>query len=316
MGRNSVLSERATDMDAILLEDVCKSFGEVRAVDELSVRVPAGSIYGFLGPNGAGKTTTIRMIMNIIRPDRGNISIFGDGATTQAKARIGYMPEERGLYRKMTVSKVLGYFGAIKCMTARELRQRVPQWLERVGLADWADKKVEELSRGMHQKLQFAVTGINDPELVILDEPFSGLDPVNQDLLKDIICQMRGDGKSIVFSTHVMHEAERLCDFILLINKGRLILDGRLDEIRSQQRVHAVSVELEGDTSFIEKLPIVTGTKPEGRRLDISLKEDADPQELLRVLVEQVRVRAFEVKVPSLHEIFVRLVGASDAKDS
>jgi len=316
MGRNSVLSERATDMDAILLEDVCKSFGEVRAVDELSVRVPAGSIYGFLGPNGAGKTTTIRMIMNIIRPDRGNISIFGDGATTQAKARIGYMPEERGLYRKMTVSKVLGYFGAIKGMTARELRQRVPQWLERVGLADWADKKVEELSRGMHQKLQFAVTGINDPELVILDEPFSGLDPVNQDLLKDIICQMRGDGKSIVFSTHVMHEAERLCDFILLINKGRLILDGRLDEIRSQQRVHAVSVELEGDTSFIEKLPIVTGTKPEGRRLDISLKEDADPQELLRVLVEQVRVRAFEVKVPSLHEIFVRLVGASDAKDS
>jgi len=311
-----VLSERATDMDAILLEDVCKSFGEVRAVDELSVRVPAGSIYGFLGPNGAGKTTTIRMIMNIIRPDRGNISIFGDGATTQAKARIGYMPEERGLYRKMTVSKVLGYFGAIKGMTARELRQRVPQWLERVGLADWADKKVEELSRGMHQKLQFAVTGINDPELVILDEPFSGLDPVNQDLLKDIICQMRGDGKSIVFSTHVMHEAERLCDFILLINKGRLILDGRLDEIRSQQRVHAVSVELEGDTSFIEKLPIVTGTKPEGRRLDISLKEDADPQELLRVLVEQVRVRAFEVKVPSLHEIFVRLVGASDAKDS
>lgn len=311
-----MLSERATDMDAILLEDVCKSFGEVRAVDELSVRVPAGSIYGFLGPNGAGKTTTIRMIMNIIRPDRGNISIFGDGATTQAKARIGYMPEERGLYRKMTVSKVLGYFGAIKGMTARELRQRVPQWLERVGLADWADKKVEELSRGMHQKLQFAVTGINDPELVILDEPFSGLDPVNQDLLKDIICQMRGDGKSIVFSTHVMHEAERLCDFILLINKGRLILDGRLDEIRSQQRVHAVSVELEGDTSFIEKLPIVTGTKPEGRRLDISLKEDADPQELLRVLVEQVRVRAFEVKVPSLHEIFVRLVGASDAKDS
>jgi len=303
-------------MDAILLEDVCKSFGEVRAVDGLSVRVPAGSVYGFLGPNGAGKTTTIRMIMNIIRPDSGDISIFGDGAATGGKARTGYMPEERGLYRKMTVRKVLAYFGAIKGMTKVKLSRCVPQWLERVGLEDWADKKVEELSRGMHQKLQFAVTGINDPELMILDEPFSGLDPVNQDLLKDIISRMRDEGKTIVFSTHVMHEAERLCDFILLINKGKLVVDGRLDEIRSRQKSHAVSVELEGETGFIERLPMVTRTKREGRRIDISLKEDADPQELLRVLVERVRVQAFEVKVPSLHEIFVNLVGASDAEDS
>ena len=308
--------KRVVDMDAILLEDVCKSFGEVHAVDELSVRVPAGSVYGFLGPNGAGKTTTIRMIMNIIRPDSGNISIFGDGAVRGAKTRTGYMPEERGLYRKMTVRKVLAYFGAIKGMTKSEVGRCVPQWLERVGLEDWADKKVEELSRGMHQKLQFAVTGINDPELMILDEPFSGLDPVNQDLLKDIISRMRDEGKTIVFSTHVMHEAERLCDFILLINKGKLVVDGRLDEIRSRQRSHAVSVELEGETSFIERLPMVIRTKPEGRRIDISLEEDADPQELLRVLVERVRVQAFEVKVPSLHEIFVNLVGASDAEDS
>jgi ABC-2 type transport system ATP-binding protein len=303
-------------MDAILLEKVCKSFGEVHAVDNLSVRVPAGSIYGFLGPNGAGKTTTIRMIMNIIRPDSGQISILGDGTTAQTKARIGYMPEERGLYRKMTVRKVLAYFGAIKGMTAVKLSRCVPQWLERVGLQDWADKKVEELSRGMHQKLQFAVTAVNDPELLILDEPFSGLDPVNQDLLKDIISQMRDEGKTIVFSTHVMHEAEQLCDFILLINKGMLILDGRLDEIRSQHKSHAVSVELEGDTGFIESLPMVTRIKREGRRIEIGLENDADSQELLRALVEQVRVQAFEVKVPSLHEIFVRLVGVSDAEDS
>jgi ABC-2 type transport system ATP-binding protein len=303
-------------MDAILLDDVCKSFGEVRAVDGLSVRVPAGSVYGFLGPNGAGKTTTIRMIMNIIRPDSGDISIFGDGVATGGRARIGYMPEERGLYRKMTARKVLAYFGAIKGVPTARLNECVPRWLERVGLEDWADKKVEELSRGMHQKLQFAVTGINDPELMILDEPFSGLDPVNQDLLKDIISQMRDEGKTIVFSTHVMHEAERLCDYILLINKGRLVVDGRLDEIRSRQKSHAVSVELEGETDFIERLPMVTRTKREGRRMDVSLKEDADPQELLKALVERVRVQAFEVKVPSLHEIFVSLVGASDAEDS
>jgi len=314
-------------MNAISLQDVCKSFGDVHAVDNLSVNVPAGSIYGFLGPNGAGKTTTIRMIMNIIRPDSGRIDIFGDGSIEQAKTRIrpsqplrrsrlGYMPEERGLYRKMKVAKVLSFFGAIKGLATAELARRVPQWLERMELADWADKKVEELSRGMHQKLQFAVTVINEPDLVILDEPFSGLDPVNQDLLRDIILQMREAGKTIVFSTHVMHEAERLCDFILLINKGKPILDGRLDEIRSQQKTHAVCVELEGDTSFIHTLSMVTRVESQGKRLEITLAENADPQQLLGYLVNRVRVLCFEVKVPSLHEIFVSLVKKSDAKDT
>ncbi|MFB0524271.1 MAG: ABC transporter ATP-binding protein [Phycisphaerae bacterium] len=303
-------------MNAVLLDQVCKSFGEVRAVDNLSVQVPTGSIYGFLGPNGAGKTTTIRMIMNIIRPDSGHIEIFRDGSFEQAKTRIGYMPEERGLYRKMTVRKTLAYFGAIKGVTADQLAHRVPKWLGRVDLANWADKKVEELSRGMHQKLQFAVTVINEPELLILDEPFSGLDPLNQELLETIILEIRGEGKTVIFSTHVMHEAEKLCDSILLINKGKTILDGRLEQIRSQQRTHAVCVELEGDTSFIETLPLVTRVESQGNRLEITLAEDADPQQLLRSLVDRVRVRAFEVKVPSLHEIFVNLVGASDAEDS
>jgi ABC-2 type transport system ATP-binding protein len=303
-------------MDAILLEQVCKSFGEVRAVDGLSAQVPVGSIYGFLGPNGAGKTTTIRMIMNIIRPDGGRIGIFGDGATALAKARIGYMPEERGLYRRMTAGKVLAYFGAIKDMTAGELARRVPEWLERVGLANWANKKVEELSRGMYQKLQFAVTVINDPDLLILDEPFLGLDPLNLELLKTIILQMRDEGKTVIFSTHMMHEAERLCDFILLINKGKSVLDGRLDEVRSRHRSHVVCVELEGDTSFIETLSMVSGIEHRGRKMEITLTEDADPQQLLLALVSRVRVEAFEVKLPSLHEIFVRLVEADDAQDS
>lgn len=307
---------KGNDMDAISLQNVCKSFGKVEAVHDLSLRVPAGSIYGFLGPNGAGKTTTIRMIMNIIRPDSGRIQVLGDGTVAQAKTRIGYMPEERGLYRKMQVGKVLAYFGAIKGLGPRQLADRVPRWLQQMGLANWRNKKVEELSRGMHQKLQFAVTVINDPDLVILDEPFSGLDPVNQDLLKDIIIRMRDEGKTVVFSTHVMHEAERLCDFILLINRGRLVLDGRLDEIRSRHESHAVCAELEGDTGFIEALSTVTAVKAEGKRLEIVLAADADPQQLLRVLVKKTRVRAFEVKMPSLHEIFVRLVGASDAQDS
>jgi len=304
-------------MDAILLEKVSKSFGEVRAVDELNVRVPVGCIYGFLGPNGAGKTTTLRMIMDIIRPDGGRIEIFGNGlAIEQVKDRIGYMPEERGLYRKMTVGKVLAYFGSIKGLAAAESSRRAKQWLERLELIDWAEKKVEELSRGMHQKLQFAVTVINDPDLLILDEPFSGLDPVNLDLLKGIILAMREKGKTIIFSTHVMHEAERLCDFILLINKGKAIFDGAQDEIRSSQQSHAVMARLEGDTSFIEQMPIVTAVKHKDRQLEITLTENADPQQLLKELVSRVRVSAFEVKVPSLHEIFVQLVGQNNAENS
>jgi ABC-2 type transport system ATP-binding protein len=303
-------------MNAAVLSDVCKSFGQTRAVNDLNVTIPAGSIYGFLGPNGAGKTTTIRMMMNIIRPDSGRISLFEDGDVERAKNKIGYMPEERGLYRKMTARKVLAYFGAIKGVAKGELARRVPQWLGRMDLARWADKKVEELSRGMHQKLQFAVTAINEPQMLILDEPFSGLDPLNTDLLKDIILEMRNEGKTVIFSTHVMHEAEKLCDSILLINKGKVILDDKLTRIRSRQRSNAVCLEAEGDTSFVAELPAVAKVKAEGNRLEITLAPNADTQQLLRSLVERVRVQVFEVKVPSLHEIFVSLVGQSDAQDS
>ena len=303
-------------MNALELNDVCKYFGQVHAVDKLSVQVPTGSIYGFLGPNGAGKTTTLRMIMNIIRPDSGIISILGNGSIELAKNQIGYMPEERGLYRNMTVSKILTYFGALKGISSHELSRSVPQWLERIELSNWADKKVQDLSRGMHQKLQFVVTVINEPDLLILDEPFSGLDPLNLDLLKNIILEMRDKGKTVIFSTHVMHEAENLCDSILLINKGKNILDGKLSHIKLQNRSHAVNVELEGDTDFIKTLPMVMKVELHKNQLEIILAKDCDPQDLLKALVEKVRVQKFEVKMPSLHEIFVNSVGASNAENS
>jgi len=302
-------------MDAVLLNSLQKSFGEVRAVNNLSVTVSQASVYGFLGPNGAGKTTTLRMIMNIIRPDSGQIRIFGDSSVEQAKARIGYMPEERGLYRKMTVAKVLAFFGAIKGLAGNELSGRITKWLRRVELTDWATKKVEELSRGMHQKLQFAVTAITEPELMILDEPFAGLDPLNTDLLKSIMLEMKDEGKTIIFSTHVMHEAEKLCDSILLINKGQAILDDSMANIKSRCSSNIVSAELEGDTNYIEKLPIVKAVKSEGHNFEITLAGDADTQQLLRALVERLGVRRFEVKVPSLHEIFVDLVGSSNVEN-
>jgi ABC-2 type transport system ATP-binding protein len=305
----------ADAVQAIELENVSKSFGSVRAVDALSITVPQGSVYGFLGPNGAGKTTTLRMIMDIIRPDNGVIRLFGQPPSAVTRSRIGYMPEERGLYRKMTVSAVLNYFGSLKGLAGADLRQRATQWLERISLTEYAKKKVEELSRGMHQKLQFAVTVINDPELVILDEPFSGLDPVNQDLLREIITQMRRAGKTVLFSTHVMPEAERLCDFLVLINRGRIVVNGTLDQIRRGHESHTISIELEGDGGFIRELPLVQQVHAEGRRLEIRLHDGADPQDLLKALVSRARVRVFEIKQPSLHEIFVRLVGADHAED-
>ena len=300
-------------MDALLLDNVTKVFGSVRAVDGLSARIPAGSIYGFLGPNGAGKTTTLRMVMNIISPDSGRIEILGHSSREGVSERIGYMPEERGLYRKMKVRAVVSYFGTLKGMKRHDLRREIPRWLEEVGLGEWANRRVEDLSRGMQQKLQFVVTAISNPDILILDEPFSGLDPVNLEILRDIMLRVREAGRTVIFSTHMMEQAERLCDFILLIDKGKEIIDGTLDRIRSAYPCNTVKAELEGDTDFIAALPMVRGIEREGRKLEISLSENGDAQDLLRGLVGKVRVRSFEEKVPSLHEIFVDLVRTNDA---
>jgi len=313
---NPEQADKSMNTDAIVLQEISKAFGDLRAVDTLSARIPVGSIYGFLGPNGAGKTTTIRMIMNIIYPDSGRIEILGKNSVEQAREKIGYMPEERGLYRKMKIRSLLSYLGALKGMRRGALAREIPKWLDTVGLKEWTDRKVEDLSRGMQQKLQFVVTVINDPELLILDEPFSGLDPVNLELLKEILLHMREAGKTVIFSTHVMEQAEKLCDFILLINKGKKVVDGTLDQIQSRYKSDVVTAEVEGDTSFINDLPLVKSVTRTGKRLEISLRENSDTQELLKSLVGRVRVRAFEVKVPSLHEIFIHLVGQSNAKDS
>ncbi len=296
-------------MNALVIDNVKKSFGKVRAVDGLSVSVPAGSIYGFLGPNGAGKTTTIRMIMDIICPDSGRIAVLDETSNANAKHRMGYMPEERGLYPKMKVRNILSYLGSIKGMSRSAIAEAVPRWLEEIGLGQWAGKRVQDLSRGMHQKLQFVATVIHNPDLLILDEPFSGLDPVNLDLLKDIVLRMRHEGKTVVFSTHMMEQAERLCDFILLINNGTKVIDGTLDEIRSRYDPNTVVLEAEGDTAFVGELPMVRSVVKVDKAFEIALEGGTDPQELLQSLVDRLRIRRFELKVPSLHEIFVDLVG-------
>lgn len=300
----------------IKVRNLKKRYGAIVAVNSISFHVEEGTIVGFLGPNGAGKTTTLRMIMDIIRPDRGEIELLGCRSIQHARPLIGYMPEERGLYRRMTLTKVLSYFGAIKGLPHHGLRERVRGWLERVNLAEHADKKVEELSRGMHQKLQFAVTAINDPELLILDEPFAGLDPINTDLIKSMILEMREQGKTVILSTHVMHEAEKLCDYILLINKGQAILNDRLAHIKQEHKSGAVCLEAEGDTDFIAHLPMVTAVESQDNYLEITLVDEEHAHELLKAVVDRVAVQRFEVKVPSLHEIFVNLVGTSNEQDS
>ena len=297
-------------MDAISLDRVTKTFGSVRAVDGLSARIPKGCIYGFLGPNGAGKTTTLRMLVNIISPDSGRIEILGQKAGAEVLGRVGYLPEERGLYSRMKVRAVLAYFATLKGM--KDPGAEISRWLEGMGLAEWGNRKVEDLSRGMRQKLQFAVTAVNDPDVLILDEPFSGLDPVNLDLIKGIMLDMRERGKTVLFSTHMMDQAERLCDSILLINKGKKVADDTVDAIRAEYRTNAVAVVVEGESGFIGDLPFVRKVDRKDGELEVALSEGADSQMLLQALVGKVRVRSFEEKSPSLHEIFVRLVGGSD----
>ncbi len=300
-------------MDALTTESICKSYDGVTAVRDLSVSVPAGCIYGFLGPNGAGKTTALRMVMNIIYPDSGSIRILGEGSIARAKDRVGYMPEERGLYPRMTVAGVLTYLGELKGLDRPTAQAAVNVWLKEVELSDWAPRKVHDLSRGMQQRLQFIATVLHGPELLILDEPFSGLDPVNTELIRAIMLRLRDSGCTIVLSTHMMEAAESLCDRILLVNHGRKVLDDSLDNVRAAYEVGSVAAELEGDTDFIAGLPMVTSVQRAGRELDIALTGPEEDQALLSALVGRVRVRSFRLKTPTLREIFVKVVSEHDA---
>ena len=295
-------------MSLLVLEDVVKRFSRIVAVDGLSVQIPQGSIYGFLGPNGAGKTTTIRMIMNIIHPDSGRITVFGQEHAESLKERIGYLPEERGLYKKMRVKDILRYFGQLKGVPRAHVKASVSNWLEKVELTKWADSKVEELSRGMQQKIQFVAAIVHSPDLIILDEPFAGLDPVNTDLLKKAILGLRDEGKTVVFSTHVMEQAEKLCDSILLIDKGKKVLDGPLNEIKDSYKSNSVIVEYKGDGDSIAGLDQVESVAGSDGRIEISLSEGAEVQALLRAMLDKVEIERFEVKRPSLEEIFIRSV--------
>ncbi len=300
-------------MDALTTDCICKSYDGVTAVRDFSVSVPAGCIYGFLGPNGAGKTTALRMVMNIIYPDSGSIRILGEDSIARAKDRVGYMPEERGLYPRMTVAGVLSYLGELKGLRRPAAEAAVAYWLKEVELADWAPRKVHDLSRGMQQRLQFVATVLHGPELLILDEPFSGLDPVNTELVRSLMLRLRDAGCTIVLSTHMMEAAESLCDRILLVNRGRKVLDDSLDEVRARYEVGCVAAQLEGETDFIGGLPMVTSVERNGRELDIMLSGPEEDQALLAALVGRVRVRSFRLKTPTLREIFVKAVSEHDA---
>jgi ABC-2 type transport system ATP-binding protein len=292
-------------MTAILLEQITKRFGSHVAVNDLSLRVPAGSVFGFIGPNGSGKTTTLRMILHILLPDSGRIEVFGDPRTDIARSKIGYLPEERGLYKKMKVRRLLRYYGQLKGKPLKDIDIEINRWIDRVGLYAWLDKPIEALSKGMAQKVQFVSALVSRPELLILDEPFSGLDPVNAEVLKDAILEVRRQGTTIVFSTHDMAVAERMCDRICMIFRGEKVLDGTLDEIQSEYGTDTVRVKVDGPVDLLRSLPGVTGVNDYGQLQE--LRFSGNPQALLSALVARVPVRHFEVSRPSLHDIFVRI---------
>jgi ABC-2 type transport system ATP-binding protein len=299
---------------AIRLNLVTKRFGQFTAVDELSLDVPAGRIMGFLGPNGAGKTTSIRMMMSIIYPDSGSLEILGHPRAVEVKDRIGYLPEERGLYRRMTVEHTLTYFGRLKGLHGGDLRSRIHESLKKIELQDWLRKPVESLSKGMQQKLQFIATILHDPELVILDEPFSGLDPLNMELLKNLMLELKARGRTVIFSTHQMENAQRLCDRLVLINRGRKLIEGGVDEVRSRFASRIVTLDGEGDFRPLASRPGVLTAQVTDGHARIELDERSDPQELIAAALAAGRISRFEVQRPDLHEIFVKLVGADAAQ--
>jgi len=295
--------------DALVLHEITKRFGDFTAVDAFSLRVPTGQVLGFLGPNGAGKTTTLRMVMGIMYPDSGSVEILGHPVALEVKDRVGYLPEERGLYRKMTVEATLRYFGKLKGLHRRTLSRRIDEALERVGLLDRKKQKVEALSKGMQQKLQFVSTLLHEPELVILDEPFAGLDPLNVQLLENLLADLRRGGATVVFSTHQMEQAERLCDRIVLINRGRKLIDGTLSEIRARFDTRMVVLEGTGDFSSLERWDGVVRAQFTAGHARLELSPGADVDALLHKAVSLAPLRRFELQRPSLQEIFVKLVG-------
>lgn len=294
-------------MHSIELSNVSKTFGSTKAVNNLSFQVPKGKVYGFIGPNGSGKTTTIRMIMNILYPDSGEINILGDSYQNLDIDRIGYLPEERGLYTRMKVRELLTFYGKLR--GTENVKREVDDWLEKMDLTDWANKKVETLSKGMSQKVQFIVTVIAKPEIIILDEPFSGLDPVNAEVIRKEILELQKKGTTVIFSTHDMNVAEKLCDFILMIYKGKKVLDGTLDDIQDQYGTDTVRIRTEAGMSACEGIPGIDRINDFGKSQELRLSENADPQEILKALMRHTKILKFDIVKPSLNDIFIRIAG-------
>jgi ABC-2 type transport system ATP-binding protein len=292
------------------LRDVRKHFGEVHAVDGISFSTAEREVFGLLGPNGAGKSTTIKMIMNILAPDEGSILFNGKRITEKDKNRIGYLPEERGVYKKVRLNDMLMYFASLKDAAPRDAQKRIDSWLERFDLSDWKMRKCEELSKGMAQKVQFIASVAHDPELLFLDEPFTGLDPVSTDVLRAAVQELAGQGKTILFSTHNMEVAEKLCSRIFIIDHGKEVISGTLAEIKGSYGKNTIVVEFDGNIDFDRLSRLIAHVTRFPRWVEIELAEGASSQELLKTLANQVSIRKFEIVAPSLHKIFVEKLGA------
>jgi len=290
------------------LRGLRKRFGSRQAVEDVSLAVPPGTVYGLLGPNGAGKTTTIRMLMDIIGPDSGEVRVFGKKRERADLDRIGYLPEERGLYRKMTVKDQLVYLGELHGLSRRQLDQKADAWLERLEIAHRAKSKVEELSKGMQQKIQLAGTLLHEPELLVLDEPFSGLDPINQGLFKDVLAQHKAAGRTVLFSTHIMEQAEKLCDHIALVTNGRVVLEGNLQELKRARGGNSYRVVVDGPVDTVRSVPGVLDVVQSNGSLRVAARPDVAGAELLKSLVAVAPVREFSSAEPTLEEMFVQAV--------
>ena len=292
-------------MQAIALRDVTKRFNGTAAVDRLSLEVPAGSIYGFIGPNGSGKTTTLRMIMHILLPDEGTIEVLGSRDAAATRDRVSYLPEERGLYKKMTVRRLLRYYGRLKGRPVADIDPTIDEWMTRVDLPGVLDRQIQTLSKGMAQKVQFVAAVVSRPELLILDEPFSGLDPVNAQVLKDAVLEVRRRGTTVVFSTHDMATAEKMCDRIFMIFRGRKVLDGTLEDIQAEYGADTVRVRTAAGAAALDGMAEVEAINDYGQLQEVRLRSDA--QQFLGRLVARTPVYHFEIARPSLHDIFVRI---------
>jgi ABC-2 type transport system ATP-binding protein len=300
-------------MPTIELARVRKTYDQFVAVNDLTFSIAEGSVFGLLGPNGAGKTSTIRMMIGITAPDSGEIRVFGKPFERKSLHKVGYLPEERGLYKKMKVLDQLAFLGELHGMAAAEARKKAVAWCERLEIAEKLDKKVEELSKGMQQKIQFIAALLHDPDFIIMDEPFFGLDPVNAGLLKDVMLDLKKQGRTILFSTHRMDQVEKLCDSICLINRGTSVLQGPLKQVKAQYGKSNVQIEYEGNSDFLQQQELVGSYNNYGNYVEVRLAPGADPQQLLHAAAQRSRISKFELVEPSLEEIFIEVVGKNDA---